>query len=108
MLLSYGDYRYVGTQASVMIHEITAGAYGNANDLKCDAKRIDRTNRHWMNWLAKNCGMRGYRQLKKVLTTENRNHWMSAKEAVAFGIADHVGMPKIISSTQYSLGAKGA
>ena len=97
ILLSHGDYRYVGKYARVMVHEVTAGSWGNARTLKNDTKEILRLNRVMMELVAKNCGMKGYDDLKNKFREHDADEiWMSAQDAVAFGIADYVGSVTLV------------
>ena len=102
ILLSHGDYRYVGKYARVMVHEVIAGSWGNARTLKNDTEEILRLNRKMMELVAKNCGMKGYDDLKNKFKEHDADEiWMSAKEAVEFGIADTVGLPKLVPMVAY-------
>ena len=60
ILLSAGDYRFVGRHSRVLIHEVSGGAGGNVHDIKESAEEIDRINRQWLGFLAKRGGMKGY------------------------------------------------
>jgi len=107
MLLSCGDYRYVGPHARVMVHEVSAGALGHVSDIKVDTQEIERLNGHWMNWLAKNCGLRSYKHLKSkmrsMLPQDGRDLFLTPQEAVKFGIADAIGIPKILRQNSYEI-----
>jgi hypothetical protein len=77
-----------------MVHEISAGAFGNARTVKNDANEIARINHKFMDLLAKNCGMSGYEELKKRFREKDADElWLSPDDALKFGLVDHIGMP---------------
>jgi ATP-dependent Clp endopeptidase proteolytic subunit ClpP len=105
ILLSCGDIRFVGRHSRVMVHEVSAGTMGDVHDMANDAQEIKRLNKHLMNLLAKNCGIRGgYDVLRKMIKSQDgRERYMAADEAIKFGIADAIGMPKLNSMKLYQI-----
>lgn len=102
ILLSHGDYRYCGKYARVMVHEVSAGSWGNVKTLKNDTQEILRLNHKMMDLLAKNCGLTGYAQLKEKFKEHDADEiWMSAEDALAFNIVDHIGLPKLVPTTVF-------
>lgn len=101
ILLSHGDIRCVGIHARIMVHEALGGAGGNVNDVQNDASELQRINDHFMAILAKNCG-KSLQQLK-TLWKDRRDLYLTANEAVRFGIADHVGLPTIEKQTAFHM-----
>jgi ATP-dependent Clp protease protease subunit len=93
-LLSHGDHRCVGPHARVMIHEMSAGAWGNVNDIKVEAAEIEIMNNRLMEVLANNCG-KSVKVLKAMLRGPARELYLSPVQAVKFGIVDHIGIPQI-------------
>lgn len=93
VLLSHGDIRCVGQHARVMIHEMQAGTSGHINDIKTDAREHDRLNEYVMGLLAQNCK----KPLSKIrkLWGKDRDLYMTAQQAVDFGLADNVGIPLV-------------
>ena len=103
ILLSHGDYRYVGKYARVMIHEVSAGSWGNVKNLKNDVNEIIRLNKLMMERLAKNCGLKGYDELKAKFKDNDADEiWMSAEESVKFGIVDYIGSVVLIPQVAWS------
>jgi len=102
VLLSHGDVRCASPHARIMIHEITAGTDGNINDLKLSVDELHLLNAQLLQVLAQNCG-KSVKALKKLYTNEKRDIFMSANDAKAFGLIDHVGVPQIIRQSAFAL-----
>lgn len=89
ILLSGGTKgkRFIFPHGEVMIHQPSmGGAQGTSADLEILAEQIARTKELGAKILAKNCG----HTLEKVMKDFDRDYWMSAEEAVAYGIVDEV------------------
>lgn len=101
ILLSCGEERYVDIDSRVMIHEISGGTRGNIKDVELDVDEMKRLNTYWMGRLAMNCG----KKLSdlEALFKEKRDIHMTASEAIEFGLADKLGVPKLYKVTSYEL-----
>jgi ATP-dependent Clp protease, protease subunit len=69
-----------------MIHQPGGGAGGPATDIAIQAKEILRTRERIAQVIARQTGQ----QLKKVLGDMERDFWMSADEAIEYGIVSRV------------------
>jgi len=78
--------RYILPNAEVMIHQPLGGAKGQASDIEIAAKNIIRTKEKLNRILSENTG-KSYEQMCK---DTDRDNWMSAKEAVEYGLVDSV------------------
>ena len=78
--------RYILPNAEVMIHQPLGGANGQASDIEIAAKNIIRTKEKLNRILSENTG-KSYEQMCK---DTDRDNWMSAKEAVEYGLVDSV------------------
>lgn len=78
--------RFIQPHARVMIHQPSGGARGPASDIQITAQEIILTKELSAQILADNCGQ----SFDKVMKDFNRDHWMSAKESVTYGIVDKV------------------
>lgn len=107
ILLSHGDIRFCGQHSRVMLHEVSSGAWGKTQDLKADAHETNRLNEWSLGLLAKNCGIKeGYKGLRKIFKDrDNTDLYLDAKEALAFGIVDSVGLPKLNTVLGYEISA---
>ncbi len=69
-----------------MIHQPAGGAGGRATDIAIQAKEIIKTRERIAKVIARETG----HKLDKVLADMERDYWMSAEEAVAYGIVSRV------------------
>lgn len=78
--------RFALPNAEVMIHQPSGGAQGQASDIKITADKILAT-RHKINQhLAANTGQ----PLSVIEADTERDHWLTAEEAKAYGLIDEV------------------
>jgi ATP-dependent Clp protease protease subunit len=87
-LLSAGTKgkRYVLPNSEVMIHQPLGGAKGQAEDIKIAAEHILKIRSRMNAILAANTGQ----PLEKVEQDTDRDNYLDAEEAVAYGLADKV------------------
>jgi len=72
--------------ARIMVHQPSGGFRGQASDIERHAEDIIKLKRRLNEIYVKHCG----RTLEEVERTLDRDHFMSAEEAKAWGIVDHV------------------
>lgn len=87
-LLSSGTKgkRYLLPHASVMIHQPSSGTRGKVTDQEIDLREALRVKRLLEDVMAKNTG----KTHKKIHEDMERDFWLTADEAVKYGIADAV------------------
>lgn len=78
--------RYALPNAEVMIHQVLGGAQGQATDVEITTKHLLRTKEKLNRMLAENTG----RDYEVICAATERDNWMSAREAMDFGIIDKV------------------
>ena len=87
-LLSSGakGKRFVLPNAEVMIHQPSGGSQGQATDILIQASHIQRTKEKLNRILAANSG----KPVEQIAADTERDNWMTAEEAVAYGLVDKV------------------
>jgi len=78
--------RYALPNARIMIHQPLGGAQGQATDVEIQAREIMRMKALVNNILAKHTGQ----PLSKIEKDTDRDFYMSAEEAVKYGLVDEV------------------
>ena len=90
ILLSAGTKgkRFIYPHGEVMIHQPSLGGYFQANsaDIEIQANQIRKTKELGAKILADNCG----KSVDQIMKDFDRDYWMDANEAVAYGIVDQV------------------
>ena len=87
-LLSSGEKgkRYILPNAEVMIHQPLGGSQGQATEIQIAAENILKTRERLKRILAENTGQ----PLEVISRETDRDNFMSAEEAKAFGLIDEV------------------
>ena len=78
--------RFALPNAEVMIHQVLGGVKGQASDIKIHAERILAVRENLNEILAKHTGQ----PVKTVATDTERDNFMTAKEAMKYGLIDKV------------------
>jgi ATP-dependent Clp protease protease subunit len=88
LLLCAGEpgMRYALPNARIMVHQPSGGFQGQASDIQRHAEDIIRVKRRLNEIYVRHTGQ----PYEKIEQTLDRDHFMSAEEAKAFGLVDHV------------------
>ena len=78
--------RYALPNAEIMIHQPLGGAQGQATEIEIAAQHILKTKKKLNQMIADNCG----KSIEEVEKDTDRDNWMSAEEAVAYGLIDKI------------------
>ena len=78
--------RMILPNAEVMIHQPSGGAQGQATEIQITAEWILRTKKNLAKILAENCNQ----PFEKVLADTERDYWMTAEQALEYGLVDHI------------------
>ena len=78
--------RYALPNAEIMIHQPLGGAQGQASDIKIAADHILKTRQNLNRMLSENTG----KPLEVIEADTERDNFMSAQEAMEYGLIDHV------------------
>ena len=83
--------RFALPNSRIMIHQPLGGAEGQATDISIQAQEILRIKANLNNMLASHCG----RSVEDVTRDTDRDNFMSAEEAKAYGLIDDVLTRKV-------------
>jgi ATP-dependent Clp protease protease subunit len=91
VLLTAGSkgHRYALPNATIHMHQPLGGAQGQASDIEIQANEILRLKKRLNEILAENTGQ----SLEKIEEDTNRDVYMTAPDAVTYGLVDHVLEP---------------
>lgn len=78
--------RYILPNAEVMIHQPLGGMQGQASDMKIAMEHMDKIKNKLTRYLAQHTG----KDFDTVWKDTDRDNWMSAEEAVAYGLVDRI------------------
>ncbi len=87
-LLSSGakGKRFALPNSEIMIHQPLGGTKGQASDIQIEAEHIIKIKNNLNRILAENTG----KSVETIAVDTDRNNWMSAEEAAAYGLVDKV------------------
>lgn len=88
LLLAAGEKgkRFALPNARIMIHQPMGGAEGQASDIVIAAEEILKTKKKLNKMLAQFCG----KKITQIEKDADRNHFMSAADAVKYGLVDEI------------------
>jgi len=78
--------RFCLPNAEVMIHQPSGGSQGQVTDIKIQTDHILRTKERLNKILAERTG----RSVEEITRDTERDYWMSAEEALSYGIVDKI------------------
>lgn len=78
--------RFALENSQIMIHQVLGGASGQATDILIEAEQIQRVKSRFNKILAANTG----RSIEEIDHDTDRNNWMFAEDALAYGLIDHI------------------
>jgi len=78
--------RFALPNSEIMIHQPSGGAQGKASDIEIDAAHILRIKKKLNQMLADNTG----KPLETIEKDTDRDNWLTAEEAVAYGLVDGI------------------
>ena len=84
--------RYALPNARIMVHQPWGGAQGQASDISIQAQEILRIKGRLNDILARHCG----KDVSIIARDTDRDRFMSAEDAQAYGLVDHVVVRKEI------------
>lgn len=82
--------RFATENTEIMIHQPLGGVHGQATDISLVAEHIQQVKKKLATQLASNCE----KCIEEVMHDMERDCWMSSREALNYGIIDHIGFPE--------------
>ena len=91
VILAAGDKRKAYPNSKVMIHNIqVSGMWGDSQEIIREAKLVDEENKKLLETLARHTG----KPLSRIKKDCSRDFYMTADEALKYGIIDEILVPK--------------
>ena len=81
--------------ATVMIHDVSSGAWGKIEEIKADAKEAERLQKKVYHMMAANCGKSKNYFLKLIHDKGHADWYLEPDECLEHGLIDHVDMPQL-------------
>lgn len=95
VLFTFGEegMRFMDTDATVMIHDVSSMDWGKVEELKASAKEADRLNDKIYTMMARNCGKKDDYFLKIADKKKHADWFLDAEEAKKHNIANQLRLP---------------
>jgi ATP-dependent Clp protease protease subunit len=87
--------RFVTPEATLMIHDVSSGAFGKNEEIQASAKETNRLNQMIYTILADNCKKPRDYFTREVKRRGRADWYVTPNKAVKMGIADQIGLPKL-------------
>jgi len=97
ILFSCGNegLRFVAPESTIMIHDVSSGAFGKNEEIQSNAKETKRLNKLVYEIMADNCRKKRDYFTKEVQNRGRADWYITPKKAKKMGLADHIGLPKL-------------
>ena len=95
VLFTFGEdgHRYMASDATVMIHDVSTFAKGKVEEVKSDVAEADRLDQKIYVMMSQNCGKRSD-YFKKIVHKKGHADWfMDAEECKKHNICNHIRVP---------------
>ena len=95
LLFSFGTegYRYMDPYATVMIHDVSAGAIGKIEELKANSEEANRLNEQVFKMMAQNIGKSDKYFLKRIHEKGHADWYLPPEECKKINLANHLRVP---------------
>jgi ATP-dependent Clp protease, protease subunit len=98
--------RYIDPMGTVMIHDVSGGAFGKNEEIKMKGEEVNRLNETIYQLMARNCGKDDGYFLKLVDEHKHADWYLSADDCKTHNIANHIRHPsfkvKILTEITFS------
>lgn len=95
LLFSFGTegHRYMDPYATVMIHDVSAGAIGKIEELKANSEEANRLNEQVFKMMAQNIGKSDKYFLKRIHEKGHADWYLTPEECKKINLANHLRVP---------------
>ena len=95
VLFTFGEegLRFMDSDATVMIHDVSSMDWGKVEELKASAKEADRLNDKIYTMMARNCGKKDDYFLKIVDKKKHADWFLDSEECKKHNIANQIRLP---------------
>ena len=95
LLFSFGSegHRYMDPYATVMIHDVSAGAIGKIEELKANSEEANRLNEQVFKMMAQNIGKSDKYFLKRIHEKGHADWYLTPQECKKINLANHLRVP---------------
>lgn len=94
-------HRYVGPNATVMIHTVSAFEFGKVDELKAGANEAERINEKLFAMMSKNCGHKDDFFLEQLKARKMADWYLDASECLKYKLATKIHVPSIKVDIKY-------
>ena len=97
VLFSFGaeGHRYMDPDATLMIHDVSSMGIGKVEEIKADAKEVERLNQKIYRMMAINCGQDEEYFLDLVHAKGHADWFLDAEECQKHNMANHLHVPTL-------------
>lgn len=95
-------HRYVGPNATVMIHTVSAFEFGKVDEIKAGANEADRLNEKLFAMMSKNCGHKEDFFLEQLKNRKMADWYLDADECMKYKLASKIHIPTIKAEIKYN------
>jgi ATP-dependent Clp protease protease subunit len=106
ILFSFGaeGMRYMDPDATLMIHDVSSGAFGKIEELKSDVREAERLNKKVYEMMAKNCGKDPNYFLDIVHSKGHSDWYLDVEEGKRHGLVNHSRLPVLTATVDVKFG----
>lgn len=94
ILFSMGQYRYLATDATLMLHDVSNFTWGKVEEIKSSASEADRLNNLIFKKIALNCGHKEDYFLNLIHEKGHADWYLTSKECKKHKLCTNIGVPE--------------
>lgn len=95
ILFGMGQKRYMAEHATIMLHDASSVVWGKNEEVKADAKELDRLNKLIFGLLSENCGQKSDYFLKHLHEKGHADWYLNSKESKKHKLCTDIGIPEL-------------